>query len=134
MTPVDVEHLRGIYELPNSAGPDFPALLARDHLVADAEFVEFATAPGAGVYRGRDAIEALFRDRFEAGAMRVEELELTAIDEHRALAGFRIRMRGSGSGAETSMRLWNLVTLEGSRIARIEEFSDEVTALRAAGR
>jgi hypothetical protein len=42
-------------------------------------------------------------------------------------------MRGVGSGAETSMRLWNLVTLEGSRITRIEEFSDEATALRAAG-
>ena len=133
MAPVDVEHLRGLYELHNSAGADFPALLARDHLVADAEFVEFAAAPGAGVHRGRDAVAALFRDRFEAGAMRVEDLALTALDEQRVLAAFRIRMRGTGSGVETSMRIWNVVTLDGPRIARIEEFSDEAAALRAAG-
>jgi ketosteroid isomerase-like protein len=130
----DVEHLRALYELHNSTRADFPALLARDHLAADAEFVEFAAAPGAGVHRGRDAVAALFRDRFEAGAMRVEDLELTALDEHRVLAAFRIRMRGTGSGVETSMRIWNLVTLEGSRIARIVEFSDEAAALHAAGR
>jgi hypothetical protein len=43
-------------------------------------------------------------------------------------------MRGSGSGAETAMGIWNLVTLEGSRIARLEEFSDEAAALAAARR
>jgi hypothetical protein len=32
------------------------------------------------------------------------------------------------------MRIWNLLTLEGSRIARIEEFSDEGAALAAADR
>jgi hypothetical protein len=63
VTPVDVDRLRGLYELHNSAGADFPALLARDYLVPDAEFVEFAAAPGA---------------------MRVEDLELTALDEHTA--------------------------------------------------
>jgi hypothetical protein len=56
--------------------------------------------------------------------MRVEDLELTALDEKRVLAAFRIRMRGTGSGVETSIRIWNVVTLEGPRIARIEEFSD----------
>jgi hypothetical protein len=32
------------------------------------------------------------------------------------------------------MRLWNLVTLDGGRIARVEEFSDEGPALAAARR
>jgi hypothetical protein len=31
------------------------------------------------------------------------------------------------------MRLWNLLTLDGSRITRVEEFSDEPAALAAAG-
>jgi ketosteroid isomerase-like protein len=66
--------------------------------------------------------------------MFVEDLELTALDERRALAAFRIRMRGSRSGLETSMRLWNLVTLDGSRVTRVEEFSDEEAALAAARR
>jgi len=41
-------------------------------------------------------------------------------------------MRGAHSGAETSMTLWNLGTLDGARIARIEEFSEEGDALAAA--
>jgi ketosteroid isomerase-like protein len=101
--------------------------LARDYLHSDAEFVEFATAPAA-THRGRHAVAALFRDRFEAGAMRVEDLKVTALDERRAFAAFRIRMVGSGSGAQASMRLSNLVTLDASRIARVEEFNDEAAA------
>jgi hypothetical protein len=31
------------------------------------------------------------------------------------------------------MQLWNLVTLAGSRITRVEEFSDEADARAAAG-
>jgi hypothetical protein len=134
MPPVDLDFVRSIYEVHNSAGADFPDVLARDYLHADAVFVEAPAAPGAATHQGRDAVAALFRDRFEAGAMRVEDLRLTVLDERRVLAAFRIRMRGSGSGAETSMQLWNLVTLDGSRIARVEEFSDEATALAAARR
>jgi hypothetical protein len=132
---VDLDFVRSIYELHNSAGEDFPEALARDFCHADVEFVEFASAPGAATHRGRDAVAKLFRDRFEAGAMRVEDLELTALDERRALAAFRICMLGTGSGAHTSMRLWNLMTVDGSRrIVRIEEFSDEAAALAAARR
>jgi ketosteroid isomerase-like protein len=133
MPLVDVDFIRGMYEVHNSAGADFPDALARDYLHADVEFVETAAAPGASTHHGREAVAALFRDRFEAGAMRVEDLELTALDEHTALAAFRIRMRGAGSGAESSMRFWNLLTVAGSRIARVEEFSDEAAALAAAG-
>jgi ketosteroid isomerase-like protein len=134
MPPVDLNWLRSLYEVHNEVGTEFPEVLARDYLHEDVEFVEFAAAPGVATHRGSEAVATLFRDRFEAGAMRVEELELTAIDECRAPAAFRIRMRGSGSGVETAMPLWNLVTVEGSRIARIQEFSDEAAALDAARR
>jgi ketosteroid isomerase-like protein len=134
MPLVDLDLLRSIYEIHNEAGAEFPDVLARDFLHEDVEFVEFAAAPGAATHRGRDAVAALFRDRVETGAMHVEDLELTSLDDRRALAAFRVRMRGSGSGAETAMRIWNLVTLEGSRIARLEEFSDEAAALAAARR
>jgi len=134
VTPVDLDWLRGLYDVHNAAGTDFPEVLARDYLHADAEFVEFAAAPGGRSHRGRTAVAALFRDRFEAGAMRIEELELTAIDERAALATFRVHMRGLGSGVETSMQLWNLITLDGARIVRVEEFSDEEAALAAARR
>ena len=131
MPGVDLDFVRGIFEVHNSSGAAFPDILARDYLHPGAEFVQFAAAPGAATHRGRDEVAALFRDRFEAGAMLIEELELTAVDERRALAAFRIRMRGARSGVETSMRLWNLLTFEGRRILRIEEFSDEEDALAA---
>ena len=134
MPLVDLDFIRGIYEAHNSAGADFPDVLARDYLHPDVEFVEAAAAPGATTHHGREAVAALFRDRFDAGGMRVEDLELTAVDGRRALAAFRIHMRGTGSHAEASMRFWNLVTLDGSRIARVEEFTDEAAALAAAQR
>ena len=134
MPGVDLDFIRGAFEAHNSQRADFPDVLARDYLHPDAEFIQFAAAPGAATHRGRDEVAALFRDRFEAGAMRIEDLELTPVDECRALAAFRIRMRGTRSGAETSMRLWNLITLDASRIARIEEFNEEDAALAAAGR
>jgi ketosteroid isomerase-like protein len=134
MPVVDLDFIRAIYDAHNSCGADFPDVLGRDYLHPDAEFIQFAAAPGSGTHRGRDEVVALFRDRFEAGAMLVEDLELTAVDERRALAAFRIRMRGSRSGLETSMRLWNLLTLDGSRVTRVEEFSDEEAALAAARR
>jgi ketosteroid isomerase-like protein len=101
--PVDLDFLRSMYDVHNSAGADFPDLFARDYLHPDVEFVETPTAPGATTHRGSDAVATLFRDRFEVG------------------------------GAEASMRLWNLLTLDGSRITRVEEFSDEPAALAAAG-
>jgi ketosteroid isomerase-like protein len=130
----DLDFIRHLYDLHNKAGAEFPDALARDYLHADAEFVEFAAAPGAANHSGRYAVAALFRERFEAGAMQIEDLKLTAFDDRKVLAAFRVRMLGTGSGAEVSMRLWNLLTLEGSRIGRIEEFSDEADALAAARR
>ncbi len=128
-----LEVLRAMYETHNSTGADFPDILARDYLHEDVEFVEFAAAPGARTYRGSEAVAALFRNRFEAGAMHLEDLELTAVGDERVLVTFRVSIRGARSGAESSMQLWNLVTLDGSRITRVEEFSDEADARAAAG-
>jgi|SoiMethySBSTD1v2_1073268.scaffolds.fasta_scaffold362613_2 ketosteroid isomerase-like protein len=129
---MDLDLLRRVYEAHNAAGAAFPEVLG-DYLRPDVEFVETAAVPGARAHRGREAVVTLFRDRFDAGAMRLEELELVALDDHRALASFRAHMRGTGSGAEASMRFWNLITLDADRIARIEEFTDETAALDAAG-
>jgi ketosteroid isomerase-like protein len=131
---VDLDFIRGLYDVLNSSGADFPDVLLHDYLHDDVELVEFAAAPGAATYRGSHAVADLFRNRLEAGAMLVEDLTLTGVDERTVLAAFRARMRGISSGAETSMRIWNLLTVEGSRLVRIEEFSDEAAALAAAER
>ena len=130
---MSLDVLRELYERHNAVGAEFPDLLG-DYLHPDVEFVEFADSPSAATYRGRDAVVELFRNRFEAGSMWVDDIQLIALDDGRVLAAFSIRMRGALSGAETSMRLWNLVTFDGARIARLEEFNDQQAALTAAGR
>ena len=129
----ELEVLQDMYETHNSTGAGFPDILERDYLHEDVEFVEFAAAPGPRTYRGSAAVAELFRNRFEAGAMHLDDVQLTALDGHRVLATFRVSIRGARSGAESSMQLWNLVTLDGSRITRVEEFSDEADARAAAG-
>jgi len=130
----EVDLLGRLYELHNATRSGFPDILERDYLREDAEFVEFPAAPGARTHRGSAAVAALFRNRFEAGEMVLEDIELRDVGAGRVLANFRVRMRGARSGAETSMRLWNLVTLDGGRIACIEEFSEEADALAASKR
>ena len=130
----EVELLGRLYELHNSTRSGFPDILERDWLLEDAEFVEFPDAPGARTHRGSEAVAALFRNRFEAGEMLLEDIELRDVGAGRVLVNFRVHMRGARSGAETSMRLWNLVTLDGARIARIEEFSEEADATFAVRR
>jgi hypothetical protein len=134
MREADVDFIRHLYEVHNSAGADFPdLLLERDYLHPEVEFVEFLAIPGAATHRGPQAVADLFRGRFEAGEMRLEDVEVTPLDDCRALVTFVARIRGGGSGAEATMPLWNLFTLDGARVARIEEFNDEASALAAAG-
>ena len=131
MTPIDLDSLRGVFELHNTAGMEFPDAL-REHLLPDAEWVESPLLPGATTHRGREAVVALFRERFEVGHMALEEVTLTQVGDQRVLAAFTVRIIGASSGAEGSMRAWNLITVEGDQIARIEEFTDEASALAAA--
>ena len=134
MRDADIDFIRGLYEVHNSAGAGFPdLLLERDYLHPEVEFVEFLAIPGAATHRGPEAVADLFRGRFEAGDLQLEDVEVTPLDDRRAMVTFVARIRGTGSGAQAAMQLWNLFTLDGSQIARIEEFNDEASALAAAG-
>ena len=131
MSTVDLDSLRAVFELHNSAGMKFPDAFG-EHLRPDAEWVESPLLPGATTHRGREAVVALFRERFEAGRMQLDLIDLTEVGDQRVLAAFEIRIVGAASGAQASMRAWNLITLDGDQIARIEEFTDEASALAAA--
>lgn len=131
MTDVDLNALRTVFDLHNTAGMEFPDAL-REHLRPDAEWVESPLLPGATTHRGREAVVALFRERFETGHMRLDDVTLKQLADQRVLAAFTVRIVGAMSGAEGSMQAWNVITLEGDQIARIEEFTDEASALAAA--
>src|SRR6185436_15081168 len=100
---IDLGSLRAVFDLHNIAGMDFPDAL-REHLRPDAEWVESPLLPCATTHRCREAVVALFRERFEAGQMELTDLTLTQLSDERALAAFTIRIVGAKSGAEGSMR------------------------------
>jgi ketosteroid isomerase-like protein len=130
-----LDFLRGVYEAWNAAGPSAPEAIASDYFHPDIEFVEAEAIPGAGTYRGRDAVAALLRDRFDVlTTVRMENVELQAVDDERVFASMRARGRGAGSGADVSVPLWHLLTIEDEWIVRIEEFVDEAAARAAAQR
>ena len=52
---VDLDSLRAVFDLHNTAGMDFPDAL-REHLRPDAEWVESPLLPGATTHRGREAV------------------------------------------------------------------------------
>jgi hypothetical protein len=126
-----VELARRLHEVHNAAPAEFPDLLHRS-LHEDAVLVELPVVPGARTHHGRDAIVALFRERFETGRMLLDEFEVEALDDRRVMVSFKANFRGAGSGAEASMPIWNLMTLDGDRIVMFEEFADEQSALAAA--
>jgi ketosteroid isomerase-like protein len=74
----------------------------------------------AGVHLARGLHESLH-----------EEAVLVELADRRVMVSFRANFRGAGSGAEASMPVWNLITLDGDRIVRFEEFADEQSALAA---
>jgi ketosteroid isomerase-like protein len=126
---------RAVYEAWNAAGASAPEAITRDYFHPDIEFVEAEPIPGAGTYRGRDAVAALLRDRFDVlTTVRMEDVELEALDDERVFASMRAHGRGAGSGAVVSVPLWHVLTIKDEWIVRLEEFVDEAAARAAAQR
>lgn len=105
-----------------------------DFFDPEVELREDPSFPEVGVYRGLEAVATYFRqftENFDEFVLEVEEV--IALREDRALALFRLRTRGSGSGAATVARPGWIFTTRGEKVARIEAYLDRGEALTAAG-
>jgi ketosteroid isomerase-like protein len=89
--------------------------------------------PDAGTQRGRDAVFARMRERFEfLGVVAIEVVEAEEIGE-RLFAEVIVRGRGTASGAPAEMRsFWVYEYADDERLIRWREFLNRGAALAAA--
>jgi ketosteroid isomerase-like protein len=99
----------------------------------DGEFINSREDPDHAVYRGIDAIRKQHAGWFEAYPdLHVEPLEVRSHGD-RVFAWVRFTGHGAGSGAPMEMELAHVVTIEGGRTRRIQEYFDRDEALEATG-
>jgi ketosteroid isomerase-like protein len=99
----------------------------------DGEFINAREDPDHATHRGIDAIQKHFQGWFDAYPdLRVEPLEIR-VNGERVFVWARFTGHGADSGAALEMELAHVVTLEGDRTRRIEEYFDRSEALKAAG-
>jgi ketosteroid isomerase-like protein len=137
MSQENVEFLQGLFA--GAADLDKQALLAAlPELIAqtcdpEIEWVEDPQRADRRIYHGHEGVRESWErwlENFEDYGAEVERM----IDRgDKVLVIFRERGRGALSGAPTSQRLFSLFSFREDKIARYEEFTDERTALEAAG-
>jgi ketosteroid isomerase-like protein len=85
-------------------------------------------------FRGREEILAGADDWLDAGEnWRIAIDDVTEAGEDKALAFLRISIRGKGSGVPVEQRIYSLMTVRGSKISKIDDYTDRARALETAG-
>ena len=116
-------------EVPVSESPVVEEVFAL--LDEEAEWDSFLRAEP---FRGRDEILAAAEDWLEAGEdWRVAVEQVSPAGEGQALAVLRVSIRGKGSGVPVEQRLYTLITVRGSKVIRIADYTDRAAAFEAAG-
>lgn len=128
MSPEEIEELvRWGYDWFNREKEPPPTWLP------DGEFVNSRDDPDHAVYRGIEAIRKQHRGWFEAYPdLRVEPLEIRQRAD-RVFAWVHFSGHGADSGIALNMELAHVITLEGARVRRLEEYFDRAEALEAVG-
>ena len=99
----------------------------------DGEFINAREDPDHETHRGVGAIRAQAQDWFDAFPdLRLEPMEVRANGD-RAFVWTHLSGHGADSGIAMDMELAQVITLEGGRIRRIEEYVDRAEALEAVG-
>jgi len=99
----------------------------------DGEYINARQDPDHATYRGIDAIRKQHQGWFDAYPdLRVEPVEIK-VNGDRAFVWTRFTGHGADSGAAMQMELAHVVTLDGDRIKRIEEYLDRAEALESTG-
>ena len=96
---------------------------------------EEATAfPDHAVVRGREAVAERLRERGRAiGRMLITVDALTPVGQDGVLAELEVRGSGQASGVEVSRVWFQIATVRGGVITRMQEFATKEEALEAVG-
>ena len=143
MSQAEVEIVRRYFEVLDSVLDRYAASenvpISESPLIEEAfalldEEAEWDAFLRAEPFRGRDEILVAVEDWLEAGEdWRVAMEDVAPAGEHQVLAFLRVSIRGKGSGVPIEQRLYTLVTVRGTKVLRIADFTDRALALEAAG-
>jgi ketosteroid isomerase-like protein len=129
MSRENVEVVRRAAEGYNRVGVE----ALHDFFHPDVEFTEDSRFPEAGVYRGRDAVEAYFRGFRQQMAGHVLEVEEIVDAGDDVVAVVRERARGTSSDAEVEWRAAFVWTMRDGTAVRGKAYLDPGKALEAVG-
>ena len=129
MSEESVEIVRSIYERWGEgdfrADPD----LLDPHIV----FIMLAGFPDSGIYVGTDQLADYTRGFLESWTHIVIEMEELLPAGDSVVATVLQQGAGDASGAETEFRYFQVWTLRGGKVIRLENFRERDDALEAAG-
>jgi ketosteroid isomerase-like protein len=129
MSRENVEIVRRAAEEYNRAGVE----ALHDFLHPDVEFTDDPRFPEAGVYRGREAVEAYFEEFLQQMAGHVLEVEEIVDAGDDVVAVVRERARGTSSDAEVEWRAAFVWTMRGGTAVKGRAYLDPSEALEAVG-
>jgi ketosteroid isomerase-like protein len=113
--------------------PDDDELASLEVWHPDGVYVNSANDPDPGTHRGIAAVRRQVRQWVDAYPdLQVDPLEIRT-NGNRAFLWVRFSGHGAGSGLPIEMEMAHVVTLEGDRTIRLEEYSDRDEGLKAAG-
>jgi uncharacterized protein len=130
MSQENVEIIRLATAAFNSGG--FDGVLDRFAL-PEYEWHSAEGVPGAGVYRGREAVKGYVREFLASWrSYSLEEERIVEVGD-RVLALVHVRAEGKASGVVLDVAVAYLHTLRDGKLARTEVFFDRREALEAVG-
>jgi ketosteroid isomerase-like protein len=100
----------------------------------DAEWIPYLAALEEHTYRGRERIEAMWREVLgDFPDFRIELMEV--VTDRGDIIVFKVEFQGMGraSGADTRAAVFQVVSFRDEKVTRVEGFRDRAEALKAAG-
>jgi uncharacterized protein len=128
VSPEDLDTVRRAYDA--FARGDMAAL--QELLSADIEWRTTPDVPFLGNYRGIDEFLAAMNEWTEPFDELTTTVEEISDMGDCAIVRHRMRGRGTDSGAETDLVLWQVVTVRDGQLATMYDFNNREEALAAA--
>jgi ketosteroid isomerase-like protein len=134
MSRKNVEVVRRFIEaLPKAqASDDWQPVLAEVDPAVEIEDLDISL--DTGHYRGRDSVRKWIGAWMESwGSWSLEDVQVRAVGEDRAIGLFLVRAKGKGSGIELTRRDALVCTLRAGKIEKGTYYNDQQQALEAVG-
>jgi ketosteroid isomerase-like protein len=131
----NVEVARRMYEVLAERGMNEQAIavLIKARVVADGAELDLRPAYPDGEVWTLEDVGSYFDSQPWGRSLRIEGESFRAVEDDRVLVFVRTHGVGGGSGLEVEGRFAHLLLLRGSRVVRVEVYTDRDKALEAAG-